>query len=428
MLEAENCGQLDGSTDSDSEFSPPEPPVPSGEPMPVDQNQEEAVSGGAWLHLIWTGEHFSFIFGRPCTLVSMDRCLGMRRFGKDGMRIGPDWVYRPTSPDESIQDTSFASHDICWNGTGYGLAWVEVEVYPYEERIYNAYFQRLNKDGKPISNPILLNSDIIMFCPYTAPCTPFPYNSGEAPIRVGCSPANYLVGYPYDVAWSEVDWGNDWILRYLNLHLLSESGETVRNEYYGYDETPYYLCSEGIRKLGDAWHLIHTVDSLGMDLLVGQFQQDLEISWRNALSSGPSLVFDWDVDKGREKLAVTFSTESENYFVIMDASGRIEHASRILEEYPNAVARIASIGNGLYALLYGTCSCNGPEYLRLVIINESGQASVPVEVLTTINYLWIYPHNMKADVTWTGDEIAVVALTGDGITGNHQAYLQLLLP
>jgi hypothetical protein len=263
-----------------------------------------------------------------------------------------------------------------------------------------------------------------MYCNPFAPCTPFPLNSGYAPVRVGCSPDNYLISYPYDVAW-----GDDWILRYLNLHLLSDSGETVNTVYYGEDDTTTYIAEEGIRKLGDAWYLIHSVDSPEWDLVIGQIQEDLQISWRNDLFSGQTQVFDWDIDKEREKLAVTFSTETDNYFIIMDASGRIEHTSRILEEYPNAIARIASIGNGLYTLLFGTCSCDGPDYLHLVIINESGQTSAPIDVLTTtIDYLWIYPHNMNADVTWTGEEIAVVALTGDGVTGNLQAYLQLLLP
>jgi cysteine-rich repeat protein len=81
MRETESCGHPDANTDPDSEISTPEPPVPLSDPMPVEQNPEEAIPGGDWLHILWTGEQFSFIFGRQCTPDSSDRCLCMRRYG-----------------------------------------------------------------------------------------------------------------------------------------------------------------------------------------------------------------------------------------------------------------------------------------------------------------------------------------------------------
>ena len=114
LLETGGCETSDTGTDADAdaELPPPTSPISVGDPIPVDQSPEEGILGMEWLHIMWTGEYFSFIFLLQCVPDSRDDCIAMRRFGKDGMRIRPDWVYMPADPNASIYRTFFNSDDI----------------------------------------------------------------------------------------------------------------------------------------------------------------------------------------------------------------------------------------------------------------------------------------------------------------------------
>jgi len=416
-VEDQVCGSEDTSTDGDTEEpAVPDPPQYEGDPVTVEQEPQEAIQGPGWFHIMWTGEYFSFVYKLSCPDDPGIHCLAMRRFGKDGAKIGPDWVYMPVQPGGDVLFTHAEAFDVCWDKTSstFGLVWIQTD-YGYPEDLRNSnYFQRLNQDGKPMGTPVLLWYDPIRVL----------WGGLELyGIRLGCSPEGYLAGYHVDV-----DWGEEWVTRYLYLQFLDMSGQTLDSAFYGIDGTDSNLWPESLRYLNGEFFLLHRFEPV--NALVERVPADFDISWRTALlSRDEPVVFDWDVDEERGKMAFTVNTDTETFLAIVDESGEIDLETTILEDYPNVVSRITSIGGGKYAVAWQRCSCEGADPTKVEIVTESGLESEPVSVSPTSDFSYVYNHSMPIDITWTGEEIAVVIMLPDAAgTGWNQPYMQLLVP
>jgi cysteine-rich repeat protein len=419
-IEEDGCSPQDALSDGEGEGTfPPDAPVPVTEPLPVEQDPGEEVVATYWLHLMWTGEYFSFLYRRSCPSdpYSPGKCLGMRRFGKDGEKIGPDWVYTPTVPPRSDLRNSVDFFDVCWNDPEYGLAWIEAEYSGGDdnENTFNAYFQRLNDQGKVIGSPVLLARDMGRGC-----C---PGGGIKYPVRIGCSPEGYLVGRIQVFSWGETDP----VVVYTYLHRLALDGETTGGDYFGAEDTQDYLWPESLKSLNGTWRLIHGGAVSNVHVLLENIDPALTLRWRTALLTAPyPLTFDMDVDGESGKAAVTFGHESGTYFAVVDESGNVETMARIVGDYQQTVTRIAALGSSLYAVLWTTMSYMDSEPLRVEIIDENGVESEAVEVFTSLDNFYVTDHYMPADVVWTGEEIAVVALAPDPDSDYLLPYLQLL--
>lgn len=189
------------------------------------------------------------------------------------------------------------------------------------------------------------------------------------------------------------------------------------------------IWPESLRHQNGEFYFLHRLEPV--NTIIERLPEGFDMAWRTAILSGydRGFLFDWDVDEERGKMAVTMNSDSETFLAIVDQSGEIDMETRILEGHPNVVSRITSIGGGRYAVAWQRCSCDGADQTRVEIITESGLESEPVAVSAAPDSAYIYDHNMPIDITWTGDEIAVVVLLPDlAQTGWLQPFLQLIVP
>jgi cysteine-rich repeat protein len=117
-----------------------DPYVPEGDLIYMPGPSTPSVSLNR-LPIQWTGSEFATAFVERLEDDSWN--IRFRRFDDRGEPINADWVYRP--------GTTLDATDLVWTGSGFGLF--------FSDTTYGIYYLRLSPDGKPVSDPVIVEPD-----------------------------------------------------------------------------------------------------------------------------------------------------------------------------------------------------------------------------------------------------------------------------
>jgi cysteine-rich repeat protein len=399
-IEAEACAGQDASSDGDeiadgiedNAAEAPPAPQPITELTPVAQPDGEPVvvaSMDPRLNLIWTGSCYAIVYkrNRPGDY-HYTNVMAMRRFDSEGSVLGADWIYEPR------EDLDIEHFDACWNGNGFGLAWVQGR---------SVYFLRLNADGKPQGESVTVCDDCLPFLegPIAVP-----------PVKIGCTHGAYLLGYNIEV---------DYLVFELWLQSLDEAGHPGQGKFFGPGD---YLdrghAPTSLRSTGNGWVLLHgPTDPEYCTVVLEGMSPDLLLLWRSCLSHGLPPEFDYDLDDGQ---ALTVFMESSDLFSMARVDLSSGEVLAIHETVYDAY-RIVSMGDGSAALLQVVATMDGEIVNGLILSTVDGEGRESEGAFIMPDTL-----DTRYDLAWTGSEIGVVLEITPPEGGSSEYYLQRFVP
>jgi cysteine-rich repeat protein len=122
--------------------------VPAGDSIVVPSATPTSPPSFERLPLCWTGEHYATAYavdvpdGEP-------PALEFRRLAADGSTVDAPWRYAAPA--------YYGGLDLVWTGAGFGLFYVDLRS--------GLYYMRLDVDGKPLTEPRLVQADVRVRAP-----------------------------------------------------------------------------------------------------------------------------------------------------------------------------------------------------------------------------------------------------------------------
>ena len=116
--------------------------VPDGDPHPLPDSEAHSVSPER-LPLVWTGDEYATAYAILPETPTDSPWIEFRRFDATGRTLDAPWRY--SSP------AFYGGLELVWTGTRFALFYVDMRI--------GIFYMQLDWDGKPLTEPILVEPD-----------------------------------------------------------------------------------------------------------------------------------------------------------------------------------------------------------------------------------------------------------------------------